>query len=117
MTRTEIHHEEINNIIENNFATVIQGFAKRLSELHNEFIADGNKSDINYFLTVWLGYVNGDVCVDQITANLLTYYINMELINQDEIETTKTILHSMVEGKTLQVLNIIKSWMEFYEAE
>lgn len=114
MARAKIHHEEIKNIVEANFATVIQRFAKRLSELHNEFIADGNDPDINYFLTVWLGYVNGDVCVDQITTNLLTYYINMELINQDDIEYTKITIHDLIEGKTLQVLNIIKSWMEFF---
>lgn len=117
MNRIEIHHYEINNIIENNFAIVIQKFAKRLSELYHEFIVDYGNSDINYFLAVWLGHTNSDVCFDQITTNLLAYYINMELINQDDVEDTKIVLRDLVEGKTVQVLNIIKGWIEFYEAE
>lgn len=108
---TERRQQEIQNIIEENFPIILQKWAKSLAEWHKGDESGFADFDAKFFINA--------VFVRQqeaIIENLFDILFDMGLTCQGEEEIFKETLTKHIDGKWSLTMNIIKSWMEFFEA-
>lgn len=108
---TERRQQEINDIVKDNFVVIIEKWAKQLAEWHKSEESGFKDFDVNFFIDAVIVREQ-----DDIIANLFDILFNMELTCQGEDEIFKEALVKHIDGKWQLTLNIVKSWMEFFEA-
>lgn len=108
---TENRKQEITGIVKDNFASLIKEYAELLVECHKDPEEGYTNFTIDDFIPAW---TNNNI--NDVVTQLFYILFDKELTYQGEDKLFKQELINHINGKFNLVMDIVKSWMYFFEA-